>query len=188
MFIYLTENCQHESNSITDRVWGETQEVLETFLHQPHLSFCLISVVISLKFWQHPMYIWVLEGFQPHPSITSSHACVYLLCVQNVYPSRRSTHTDDSALFMVSLWQYPDSALYRISQFKTQRYISKLVSSKMSTSSWMMFTRALNKLSCCCLFFIVCSLFFPSGSFSLSTCHHGFDKGVGEAQSRNVFW
>lgn len=28
-----------------------------------------------------------------------------MLCAQNAYPCRRSTHTDDSALFMVSLWQ-----------------------------------------------------------------------------------
>uniref|UniRef100_A0A672ZA44 Leucine-rich repeats and calponin homology (CH) domain containing 3 n=1 Tax=Sphaeramia orbicularis TaxID=375764 RepID=A0A672ZA44_9TELE len=31
------------------------------------------------------------------------------VCVQNVYPSRRSTHTDDSALFMVSIWTHPQT-------------------------------------------------------------------------------
>lgn len=31
-------------------------------------------------------------------------ACV---CAQSVYPSRRSTHTDDSALFMVRVWPRP---------------------------------------------------------------------------------
>uniref|UniRef100_A0A8C5CTB2 Calponin-homology (CH) domain-containing protein n=1 Tax=Gadus morhua TaxID=8049 RepID=A0A8C5CTB2_GADMO len=36
--------------------------------------------------------------YPPHPSLISKCVCV---CVQSVCPSRRSTHTDDSALFMV---------------------------------------------------------------------------------------
>uniref|UniRef100_A0A8C2XB41 Leucine rich repeats and calponin homology domain containing 3 n=1 Tax=Cyclopterus lumpus TaxID=8103 RepID=A0A8C2XB41_CYCLU len=59
---------------------------------------------------------------RPFPPINvHPHVCLSM-CVQNVYPSRRSTHTDDSALFMVRIWilqGYSVLQYYRVLQGST---------------------------------------------------------------------